>query len=128
MPIDPDRYPPDWGEIATRIKDRASWQCDFCGVAHGAQGWRDALGYFHTSTAPVGEKTITIVLAAVHLGVDKPDGTPGDKNDTLDCRPENLAAACQRCHALLDVEQKARNRGLTLRFHLKRKGQLELWR
>lgn len=29
-------YPPNWPEIARRIKDRANWRCEGCGVPHGA--------------------------------------------------------------------------------------------
>ncbi len=38
-----------------------------------------------------------------HVGVTKPDGTPGDPADKMDCRDENLLALCQRCHLLADL-------------------------
>ena len=40
------------------------------------------------------------VLTVAHLGVPKPDGTPGDKHDKTDVRDENLAALCPRCHII----------------------------
>ena len=30
-------YPPDWKEIAQRVKDEAHWQCVRCGHAHDVQ-------------------------------------------------------------------------------------------
>lgn len=47
-------------------------------------------------------KYIDIVLTVAHLGVPYPDGRPGNKHDKSDCRSENLAALCQRCHLNFD--------------------------
>ena len=30
-----DLYPPDWKYISWKIKDRAGWKCEGCGVIHG---------------------------------------------------------------------------------------------
>ncbi len=43
-----------------------------------------------------------MVLTVHHLGAPRPDGSPGDKHDKLDCRDENLVALCQRCHLAAD--------------------------
>jgi hypothetical protein len=29
-----DEYPPEWPEIAERIKDEAGWECERCGHPH----------------------------------------------------------------------------------------------
>lgn len=36
-----------------------------------------------------------VILTVAHLGMPKPDGTPGSKDDLHDVREENLAALCQ---------------------------------
>jgi hypothetical protein len=46
-----------------------------------------------------------VVLTVAHLGVNKPDGTPGNKKDKMDCRPENLAALCSYCHLTFDIDE-----------------------
>jgi hypothetical protein len=103
-------YPPDWTEISRRIRfERAGGQCEWeengirCTARHGAPltGKRNKPGS-------------TVVLACAHRGVDKPDGTPGDRRDKSDCRDENLIALCQRHHLLLDqsdhLERQRKNR------------------
>lgn len=45
-----------------------------------------------------------VVLTVHHCGIDKPDGTPGDRHDKMDNRDENLAALCQRCHWNADLD------------------------
>lgn len=56
-----------------------------------------------------GGETICWIIKArmqvAHLGIPKPDGTPGDKEDRLDVRPENLIVLCQGCHLEEDEEQ-----------------------
>jgi hypothetical protein len=90
MPMDLKRYPPDWKAISLRIrKERAGDVCEWCGAVAGKP---------HPIT---GSK---VVLSVHHIGVDKPDGTPGDPHDKMDCREENLAALCQRCHFKADLE------------------------
>jgi len=88
MPLDYSLYPANWKEISFVIRFvRAAHRCEKCGVANGEQ---------HPITGS------RVVLTVAHLGIPKPDGTPGDKHDKMDCRPENLAALCQRCHLNLD--------------------------
>jgi hypothetical protein len=88
MPMDYTKYPPDWKDISFRIRSaRAKWRCEWCGAKQGERN-------------PV---TLSVVILTVtHLGVDQADGTPGDKADKMDCRDENLAALCQRCHLNYD--------------------------
>jgi hypothetical protein len=113
------RYPANWKQISLDIRARAQNRCEWCGVENGADGARDLTGAFHTRQAITqdmyphdwdrlfganGEQPhyITIVLTVAHLGVPHPDGRPGDKHDKSDCRAENLAALCQRCHLNFD--------------------------
>lgn len=112
------RYPADWKQISLAIRrDRAHWRCEWCGVRHGATGARDGRGGFHTKGELEGlgpdswddlfgagkqPHYIDIVLTVAHLGVPHADGRPGNKHDKADCRPENLAALCQRCHLNYD--------------------------
>jgi len=80
MPIRPEnlgRYPRDWAAISRRIRfERAGGRCEWCGAAHGQP---------HPVTGSV------VVLTVAHL-----NHTPED------CREENLAALCQRCHNRYD--------------------------
>ncbi len=32
--LQPDRYPADWDQVATRIKIEAGWRCESCGHPH----------------------------------------------------------------------------------------------
>lgn len=111
-------YPKDWKEISRAIRvDRAGDRCEWCGVANKAIGTRDETGCFHQAQGLESELTIRqhqtlrdsgrahsiqIVLTVAHLGKPHPDGKPGNKHDKADCRPENLAALCQRCHLNFD--------------------------
>ena len=115
MPFDAKRYPKDWKNIAARIRDRDGNRCKFCGVFNGAVGYRLPDGSFVQLAESVVDrrKIITIVLTVAHLGAEKPDGSPGDKHDKMDCRNENLAALCQRCHLRLDVDEHAANASRT---------------
>lgn len=82
------RYPKDWKAISWQIRsERAGWCCEWCGACNG---WP------HPDTGS------NVVLTVAHLGVPLADGRPGDKHDKSDCRPENLAALCQRCHLNFD--------------------------
>lgn len=80
-------YPPNWPAISLDIRERrAMGHCEWCGVKAGD----------HYVSGAV------VTLSVAHLGVPHIDGTPGDKHDKSDCRPENLAALCQRCHLNFD--------------------------
>ena len=111
MPMDKTKYPKNWSEISKRIRfERAGNCCEWCGV------WNHS---FREGT--------WIVLTVAHLGIDKPDGTPGDKADTMDCREENLAALCQRCHLNFDRADHIRNRRKNARRRLVEAGQQEMF-
>ncbi len=102
--MDKARYPPDWARISRAIKDAALWRCEACGIAHGTP---------RPSASHPG-KPFCEVITCAHLGIDYPDGRPGNPHDKMDCRPENLAALCTRCHLDYDrvehVRQRRRNR------------------
>lgn len=100
--MDYSKYPDDWWKISYEIRaNRAGWKCEKCGAeAHKA----------HPITGSI------VVLTVAHLGIAKPDGTPGDKYDTMDCRPENLMAMCQRCHLAFDQKDHIRKSAET-RIH-----------
>jgi len=125
MPFDKARYPANWDEISTRIKERAGWKCEQCGAPHGAIILRSTenAGFYLIDdndgwyTLPDGEpaedwpnqeqfaesKLTQVVLTTHHIGVAKADGSPGDVHDKMDCRDENLTALCQRCHFIADL-------------------------
>ncbi len=94
MPFDARRYPANWKAIARAAKEQADWRCAWCGAAHRQP---------HPVTGS------WVVLTTAHLGIAHADGTPGDKHDKLDCRPENLAALCQACHLRFDIDEHATN-------------------
>jgi hypothetical protein len=130
-----DRYPADWSDISRRIRERAGNRCEWCGVANGAHGYRDESGAFVDTSLPefdhqmlrwLGRKLFRIVLTTAHLGVDLPDGRLGDQRDKSDCRDENLAALCQRCHLNHDRDEHAFNAAWTRRRKRIEAGQMEL--
>lgn len=120
MPMNRALYPDNWEEISFIIRNvRAQNRCEWCGAVNGEP---------HPVT---GSK---VVLTCAHLGITKPDGTPGDKADKMDCRPENLAALCQRCHLNYDrpeiLATQAVNRETKRLVELDNQiqaGQLGLW-
>ncbi len=122
MPMDRSRYPPNWEEISHRIRFvRAGGRCE------GSPRYPDCRardGQPHPVTGSI------VVLTTAHLGTEKPDGTPGDKHDKMDCREENLRAWCQRCHLAYDradhVAAAARTRGRKRQAAEREAGQLEL--
>jgi hypothetical protein len=95
MPIRPEnrsKYPPNWTEIAERIKwERAGGRCEMltldgerCTAVHGSR---------HPWTGSI------VVLTCAHLN-----------HDETDCSDENLRAACQCCHNRYDFAHRLRNR------------------
>lgn len=155
MPMDRSRYPDDWDEISARIRfERAKNHCEWCGVENRATILRSAddgsrylvLGedgiHYTADGEPLRmseipdeflrqERYTKVVLTVAHLGVDHPDGTPGDKHDVRNVRDENLAALCQRCHLLEDMDDHIANRKQTMlrrkRAQRREEGQLEIW-
>ena len=134
MPIKPDqraRYPKDWKAISHAAKERAGWRCQHAGcvarqysigIWHRPDGgehrWAEqyappathaearqlAAEAFWEVQHVGGEKLTIIVLTVAHL-----NHTPED------CRPENLAAMCQRHHLAYDAAHHASNAYMTRR-------------
>jgi hypothetical protein len=79
--MDPTKYPDDWKWIAFCVKDAAGWKCQVCGKKCYIPG----------------EKVIDtrMVLTVAHIN-----------HVEMDCRPENLLAACSVCHLKYDAERK----------------------
>lgn len=130
MPIRPEmkaRYPADWPDIRARIRDRSGNRCEWCGVRNGAVGLRFPCGEFrevngvtvaelaeHYDCDPSRARAIRIVLTVAHV----------HNPDPADCRDENLAHLCQRCHNTHDAGHRASTRRQTID---RRRGQLQLF-
>lgn len=124
MPMRKEAYPDNWSDISLRIRKRADWKCEQCGAPNGAwiyrlkadmAVWCSSTDYQGSDFDHTGlwfgheldewtEKETRVVLTVHHKGVDKPDGTPGDRHDKMDVRDKNLACLCQRCHFLADID------------------------
>lgn len=85
MPMDHKRYPKNWHEIATRIKESADWKCQKCGKQCRKPG------------DPFDTHRNTLTVA--HLN-HRPE----------DCRSENLMALCAPCHLRYDARHHAETR------------------
>ena len=124
MPIKRELYPENWEAISQQIRfERAQGKCEWCGIENHAIGARDKAGVWHdlddihSMKSDEGfilfggefPKMVKIVLTVAHLGVPYPDGSPGNKHDKMDCRPENLAALCQKCHLNYDRDEHVEN-------------------
>lgn len=137
MPIRPDqraRYPKDWPAISLRIRARADWRCEFCGVPnaelgawisgkwHKAEpkgtGLRDNPRHGETFPCRRGDSVIWTKLKRVVLTVAHLNHQPED------CRDENLKALCQRCHLAYDAKHHAANAAATRR---KKAGVIDLF-
>ncbi len=139
MPMDKSKYPTNWDEISHRIRfERAGGKCEQCGAPNGVEIVRSDIdpAYFiiwdaeqflyiypsgeriHLDDVPeeynIAEHNTRVVLTVHHIGVRKPDGTPGSPHDKMDCRDENLIALCQRCHLLADMPHHIQARKHTL--------------
>ena len=110
--MDVSKYPPDWKEIAARTKVAASYICQDCGMQCRKPG-----EVFDTHRR---------TMSVHHLGVPKPDGSPGDPHDKLDVRPENLRALCSKCHLARDLPIHVANAARTRRAKKIAAGQGEL--
>lgn len=139
MPMNRSLYPDDWEAISLRIRtERAQGKCEQCGVPNGRSIVRSNIKpsryilFDETAfafTFPDGEpirmseipdefdlwKETRVVLTVHHIGVDKPDGSPGSPHDKMDCREENLIALCQRCHLLADLPYNIEKRSATMK-------------
>jgi hypothetical protein len=83
------KYPANWKtEIRPRILNRAKFCCEWCGAPNHAP---------HPETGKY------VVLTIAHIL----------NPDPMDCRDENLAALCQRCHLSYDARMHARHAAAT---------------
>lgn len=101
MPVDWNKYPDDWKEIALSVKEEAGWQCEKCGKQCRCPG---ELFDTHKNT-----------LTVAHCN-----------HVESDCRPENLTAMCAPCHLRYDAQHHARNAART-RAEKRNKNQLMLF-
>lgn len=85
MPMERERYPVGWEEIARAVKDAAEWKCQKCGKQCRRPG------------EPFDTHKNTLTVA--HL-----DHTPEN------CAPSNLMAMCAPCHLRYDAAQHAESR------------------
>lgn len=76
MPMDRPRYPPDWTDIALKVKNQAAWRCAWCRKQCRRPGEP-----FDTQ-----ERTLTVA----HLDHDPEN------------RAARLAALCAPCHLAYD--------------------------
>lgn len=122
MPIRPEnkaRYPTDWKLRSRFVRFiRAKHCCEFCGVRNYSVGYRDEDGEFQCEWSYrkysdarakaidlnelywTDNKYIVIVLTVAHVHDHRPEAA-----SLL-----NLAALCQRCHNILDMAMRQRNR------------------
>jgi len=145
MPVDWSRYPANWREVRARILERATRHfdgplfgdvacCEWCGApdrlwivrdnAADPSAWR--LATESELMDDDGTPMTRVVLTVAHLGTPRADGTPGDKHNKLDVRPSNLAALCQRCHLLYDMDDHIRHAAETRRRRRIEAGQLTI--
>jgi hypothetical protein len=91
-----DQYPPAWKKLSFSIRFlRAQGVCECVGLCGLHEGRRCTEKHGQQASFAKGK----VVLTVAHL-----NHTPSD------CRPENLAAMCQRCHLRYDREHHAATR------------------
>lgn len=117
-PMRREAYPDNWEEISNYIRFvRAGGRCEGspdhpdCRAEHGKP---------HPETGSI------VCLTTAHLGVPKPDGSPGDPHDKMDVRLENLRAWCNRCHLNYDRDEHIANARATRDRKRRAAGQLAL--
>lgn len=81
MPMNRDKYPDNWDDIAFEIKSATGWKCQVC----EKQCYRP--GEKNEDT----RKTLTVA----HIN-----------HVESDCRAENLVAACSVCHLQYDAVRR----------------------
>lgn len=122
MPMERDRYPENWEEIALKVKEQADWCCQDCGRKCRKPGeslfdfidrlvggnWRDNCELWST----VADHPQRWTLTTAHL-----DQNPGNN------APGNLKALCAPCHLRHDRPFRQLNR----RLKSERRGQLNLF-
>lgn len=111
MPIDYKHYPKDWKIIRAILLERENNCCQFCFVPNYAIIYRPIKGAIEWLLAPEGHyadslsldgvKFTKIILTIAHLDHDKENHEVSD---------DRLAALCQRCHLLYDMDRHVANR------------------
>jgi len=94
MPIKPEnknRYPQNWKEIVSRIRERANDKCEWCGVVNHSHINRIT----REICLPDEDHAIYVVCTTAHL-----DHTPEN------CDDSNLAFLCQKCHNKYDMPHR----------------------
>lgn len=110
MPISKEnksKYPSNWEEIVSEVRERDGNKCGFCGLSNKAWGVRDLTGKFwgfekfmngdvpddieFEKNSQELKKGFQIVLTTMHLDHDPTN------NGELGNRP-NLISGCQKCH------------------------------
>lgn len=119
MPMDRSLYPPNWNEIAQRVKDAAGWRCQECGKE--CRRPKEDLGDFIIRTS--GGIHCSEDFERLHhpqkwtLTVAHLDHQPQN------CEIANLRALCSSCHCRYDLSQMPRKKFLKR----ERLGQLTLF-
>ena len=116
MPMDYSRYPQNWRDISKHIRyERAGNKCEWCGIPNRELITRRLSNPYQWQI--VSEEGawmqdedwsgpyVTVTLTVAHLGIDYPDGRKGNPHDKMDVRDDNLAALCNRCHLVHDLEE-----------------------
>lgn len=116
------RYPVEWKNIIVpRIAKRAGGRCECTGECGKHSDRCTARNH---KPHPITGSISTFTTA--HLGIPKPDGTPGNKHDKQDCRDENLKHMCNACHLNFDRDEHVANARATRRRKIVEAGQMEM--
>jgi hypothetical protein len=99
MPIERDRYIPNYEQLHFQKKEAANWTCEFCGrmcrkVGENWSEFFDRVGWQFAQEEKWGRRTLTVA----HLN-QKPE-------DNAD---ENLKALCAPCHLKHDAKFRVQN-------------------
>ena len=134
-------YPHYWKKIARALRAIRGMACEQCGCPNGVLICRELgnrsvwveykegkFGHYEELIYSTPKKN---VVSIHHIGVPKPDGTPGSSLDKMDCRPKNLIALCARCHLIADKEVSVKHARET-KYQIKRQrirsiGQIEMF-
>ena len=112
MPIrqeEKSRYPKNWPAIRAKIRARAGDKCEWCGVPNHEYIIRTEAGF--ETCGPEQHGAVYIICTTAHMN-----------HVPEDCRDENLAFLCQKCHNGYDAKHRAS--GIKERLA---KGNLELF-
>ena len=123
MPMQRDRYPANWQEIATHVKSEAKWKCEQCGreCKKPSESWSDFVDRVvpkvhctdsYDLLAEITEKPTRFVLTTAHLN-----------HVPEDVARSNLKALCSVCHCRMDLKAMAHKKMLKREFQ----GQLNLF-